>query len=64
VMVLPLQVRPGDTVYFGRHVGWDITIQNKDYLILREDDVVYYEPQIIPDDSLSGIVQEDSDEAA
>jgi len=37
---LPLDVRTGDTVLFGKHAGQEIKVDGVDYLILREDDVL------------------------
>ena len=38
--VLPLDVKEGDTVLFGKYAGSEIKIEGKEYLILREDDVL------------------------
>ena len=38
--VKPLQVKSGDTVVFGKYAGTEIKIEGKDYLILREEDVL------------------------
>lgn len=38
--VLPLDVREGDTVLFGKYAGSEIKIEGKEYLILREDEVL------------------------
>ncbi len=38
--VCPLDVRPGETVLFGKYAGSDIKIDGREYLILREDDVL------------------------
>ena len=37
--VFPLDVKPGDTVLFGKYSGTEIKIEGKEYLILREDEV-------------------------
>jgi chaperonin GroES len=37
--VFPLDVKPGDTVLFGKYSGTEIKIDGKEYLILREDEV-------------------------
>jgi chaperonin GroES len=37
--VFPLDVKPGDTVLFGKYAGTEIKIDGKEYLILREDEV-------------------------
>ncbi len=38
--VLPLDVQVGDTVLFGKYSGTDIKLENVDYLILREEEVL------------------------
>lgn len=38
--VRPLDVKAGDTVLFGKYAGTDITLDDSDLLILREDDVL------------------------
>jgi chaperonin GroES len=38
--VFPLDVKIGDTVLFGKYSGTEIKIEGKEYLILREDDVL------------------------
>jgi len=38
--VFPLDVREGETVLFGKYSGSEIKIEGKEYLILREDDVL------------------------
>jgi len=38
--VLPLDVKAGDTVLFGKYSGTEITIAGEDYLILREDEIL------------------------
>jgi chaperonin GroES len=37
---LPLDVRTGDTVLFGKHAGQELKVDGVDYLILREDEVL------------------------
>ena len=37
--VFPLDVKPGDTVLFGKYSGTEIKIDGKEYLILREEEV-------------------------
>ncbi|MFP4469889.1 MAG: co-chaperone GroES [Bacteroidales bacterium] len=36
----PLTVKEGDTVLYGKYAGTEISIDNKDYLIMRESDIV------------------------
>lgn len=38
--VLPLDVKEGDAVLFGKYAGTEITIDGKEYLIVREDEVL------------------------
>jgi chaperonin GroES len=38
--VLPLDIKTGDTVLFGKYSGTEIKIGGQDYLILREDEVL------------------------
>ena len=38
--VFPLDVRDGDTVLFGKYAGSEIKIDGREYLILREDEVL------------------------
>jgi chaperonin GroES len=38
--VLPLDIKTGDTVLFGKYSGTEIKIAGQDYLILREDEVL------------------------
>ena len=35
----PMTVKVGDTVLFGQYSGTEITIDGKDYLIMRESDI-------------------------
>ena len=36
----PLDVRVGDTILFGKYSGQDVKVDNNDYLIMKEDDVL------------------------
>ncbi len=36
----PLTVKVGDTVLYGKYSGQEISIEGKDYLIMRESDIV------------------------
>jgi chaperonin GroES len=38
--VFPLDVKEGETVLFGKYAGSEIKIDGREYLILREDDVL------------------------
>ncbi|MBI3502101.1 MAG: co-chaperone GroES [Bacteroidetes bacterium] len=35
----PMTVKPGDTVFYGKYSGTEITVDGKEYLIMRQDDV-------------------------
>ncbi|MCS6966060.1 MAG: co-chaperone GroES [Candidatus Kapabacteria bacterium] len=37
--LIPLQVKVGDQVLFGKYAGTEITIDGEDYLIMRESDI-------------------------
>ncbi len=36
----PLQVKVGDKVLFGKYAGTNVTLNNTDYLVMREEDVM------------------------
>jgi chaperonin GroES len=38
--VLPIDVKVGDKVLFGKYAGTEIKIDGEDYLIMREDDIL------------------------
>jgi chaperonin GroES len=38
--LLPLDVKAGDSILFGKYAGTEIKIEGKEYLILREDEVL------------------------
>ncbi len=38
--VLPLDVKEGDRVLFGKYAGSEIKIDGSEYLIMREDDIL------------------------
>ena len=38
--VLPLDVKKGDKILFGKYSGTEITLQGEEHLILREEDVL------------------------
>jgi chaperonin GroES len=38
--VLPLDVKAGDTVLFGKYSGTEIKVDGKEYLIVREDEIL------------------------
>ena len=38
--VVALEVKAGDRILFGKYTGTEIKLENQDYLILREDEVI------------------------
>lgn len=38
--VISPEVKPGDKVLFGKYSGTEITVDGKEYLILKEDDIL------------------------
>ncbi len=38
--VIPLDVKVGDKVLFGKYAGSEIKIDGKEYLMMREDDIL------------------------
>ena len=38
--VTPLDVKQGDTILFGKYSGQEIKVDGKEYLIMREDEVL------------------------
>ncbi len=38
--ILPLEVKKGQIVFFRKFAGTDITVENVEYLILREDEIL------------------------
>jgi chaperonin GroES len=38
--VIPLEVKEGDRVLFGKYSGTEIKVEGTDYLILREDEIL------------------------
>jgi chaperonin GroES len=38
--LIPIDVKPGDRVLFGKYSGTEIKIDGEEHLILREDDVL------------------------
>jgi|UniRef100_A0A7V5Y0D1 chaperonin GroES len=37
---IPMEVKKGDIVLFGKYAGQEIKIDNKEYLIMREDEIL------------------------
>ena len=38
--VAALEVKAGDRILFGKYSGTEIKVDNQDYLILREDEII------------------------
>ena len=38
--LMPLDVKVGDKILFGKYSGSEVTLDNEEYLILREEDVL------------------------
>jgi len=38
--VMPLEVKAGDKILFGKYSGSDIKLEGEEHLILREDDIL------------------------
>jgi chaperonin GroES len=38
--LIPLDVKPGDRILFGKYSGTEIKIEDQEYLILREDEIL------------------------
>ena len=38
--VVPLEVKMGDKVLFGKYSGTELALEGEEYLMLREDDIV------------------------
>ena len=37
--ILPLEVKPGDTVLFGQYAGTEFKMDGSEYLMMREEDI-------------------------
>ncbi len=38
--IQPLDVKSGDRILFSKYAGNDVTLDGKDYIIMREDDIL------------------------
>jgi chaperonin GroES len=38
--ILPVEVKAGDRILFGKYSGTEIKIEGQDYIILREDEII------------------------
>jgi chaperonin GroES len=43
---VPLDVRAGDMILFGKYAGQEVRVDGVDYLILREDEVLAEIPEV------------------
>lgn len=37
---IPLEIKKGDNILFGKYSGTEVTIESEEYLIMREDDIL------------------------
>ncbi len=37
---IPLEVKKGDIILFGKYAGTEVKIEDKEYLIIKEDDIL------------------------
>ena len=37
---IPLEIKKGDSILFGKYSGTEVTVDGKEYLIMREDDIL------------------------
>lgn len=37
----PMEIKAGDTVFYGKYSGTTLTIDGKDYLLMSQNDVLY-----------------------
>ena len=45
--VCPLDVKVGDTVYFAKYAGTELKVNNEEYLMMREEDIMGVEVEEI-----------------
>jgi len=38
--LIPMQVKDGETVLYGKYAGTEITVDGKEYMILKEEDIL------------------------
>ena len=38
--LVPMQVKDGETVLYGKYAGTEITVDGKEYMILKEEDIL------------------------
>jgi chaperonin GroES len=37
---IPLEIKEGDSILFGKYAGTEVKIEGEEYLIMREDDIL------------------------
>ena len=37
---IPIEIKKGDSILFGKYSGTEVTVDGQEYLIMREDDVL------------------------
>jgi chaperonin GroES len=37
---IPLEIKKGDSILFGKYSGTEVTVDGNEYLIMREDDIL------------------------
>ena len=37
---IPLEIKKGDSILFGKYSGTEVTVDGQEYLIMREDDIL------------------------
>ena len=42
--IIPMTVKVGDTVLYGKYAGTELKLEGTDYLIMREDDILAIVP--------------------
>lgn len=38
--LVPMEVKKGDTILYGKYSGSEITLENKEYIIMKEEDIL------------------------
>jgi chaperonin GroES len=38
--VIPLEVKPGDTVLFAKYAGTEVKVDGEEYMVLKENDIL------------------------
>ena len=37
----PMEIKAGDTVFYGKYAGTELTVDNEDYLLMSQTDILY-----------------------